>query len=95
MLAGGFGLLHGLGFAGALLEAGLPEDDILLALLSFNLGIEVGQVMFVAIVLTAAWLYAASRVAPRLPNWVRHVPVYAMGSLAAMWCYERLLVFVP
>ena len=92
MLAGGFGLLHGLGFAGALLEAGLPEGDILLALLSFNVGIEAGQVLFVGVVLVATWLVRVARLADRLPQWSRQIPVYAMGSLAAMWCYERLAV---
>jgi len=92
LLAGGFGLLHGLGFAGALLEAGLPEGEILLALFAFNVGIELGQVLFVAVVLAAMAIFRASRLGLRLPAWVRQVPVYAMGSLAAMWCYERLLV---
>jgi hydrogenase/urease accessory protein HupE len=84
-----FGLLHGLGFAGALSEIGLPADEIPLALLTFNVGIEVGQIAFVAVV----WglLIAAGRRAEAAPAWLRALPVYAIGSLAAMWCIERAL----
>jgi len=86
-MAFAFGLLHGLGFAGALAEAGLPRDEIPLALLGFNLGIETGQVAFVACVLAAgAALWPLVR---RLPPWRRWVPSYAMGSLAAFWWIER------
>ena len=90
LLAVGFGLLHGLGFASALVEAGLPEGEILLALLSFNLGIEVGQVIFVLGVLALLGSFRAARIPERLPAWSGQVPVYAMGSLAAMWCIERV-----
>ena len=90
LLAVGFGLLHGLGFASALVEAGLPEGEILLALLSFNLGIELGQVIFVLAVLALLWSLRAARMPERLPPWSGQVPVYAMGSLAAMWCIERI-----
>jgi len=84
-----FGLLHGLGFAGALSEIGLPAGEIPLALLSFNVGIEVGQIAFVAVV----WglLLAVGRRAEAAPAWLRALPVYAIGSLAAMWCIERAL----
>src|SRR5262249_29451729 len=86
-MAFAFGLLHGLGFAGALAEAGLPRDEIPLALLGFNLGIETGQVAFVACVLAAgAALWPLVR---RLPPWRRWVSAYAMGSLAAFWWIER------
>ena len=88
-LAGGFGLLHGLGFAGALLEAGLPEGEVLVALLAFNVGIELGQVAFVLIVLAGrAGLRLLTGARP-LPGWTGQVPVYGMGTLAAMWCFER------
>ena len=87
-----FGLLHGFGFAGALADAGLPVADIPFALLSFNGGIELGQLAFVAAVLTvgaglARWLPA---VAPRTTR----PAVYAMGILAAFWCYERLALWL-
>ncbi len=82
-----FGLLHGLGFAGALAEVGLPQEEIPLALLSFNVGIEIGQIAFLAAVLAAG--LPLLRAAPRLPGWVERVPVYGMGSLAAFWCIDR------
>lgn len=86
-----FGLLHGLGFAGALREIGLPDGEIPLALLSFNLGIETGQLAFVAAVALVATL--AGRIAPA-PGWLRLVPVYTMGSLAAFWCFERTAALI-
>lgn len=86
-MAFSFGLLHGLGFAGALREAGLPEGDVPLALFAFNVGIEVGQVAFVAVIV--AGLYALRSVLDRLPAWAHRVPVYAMGSMAAYWVLER------
>jgi hypothetical protein len=89
-MAFSFGLLHGLGFAGALREAGLPANDVPLALLSFNVGIELGQVAFVAVVLG---LYAVSKnLLAGLPSWVRFAPVYAMGSLACYWMIERAML---
>lgn len=86
-VAGGFGLLHGLGFAGALAEVGLPHNEIPAALFSFNLGIEIGQLTFVVAVYP---LRAALRRLPPLPLWIEALPRYAMGSLAALWCFERL-----
>jgi hydrogenase/urease accessory protein HupE len=82
-----FGLLHGLGFAGALSEVGLPPHDIPVALFSFNAGIELGQLVFVLIVVAAR--HALRHVLARLPQWVESVPVYAMGTLAAFWSLER------
>jgi hydrogenase/urease accessory protein HupE len=82
-----FGLLHGLGFAGALREAGLPAGEVPLALAAFNVGIELGQVAFVLAILAAGALLRA--VAPAPPVWARRAPVYVMGSLAAFWCFER------
>jgi len=78
--AGLFGLVHGLGFAGALRQAGLPQGEIPLALGCFNAGIEGGQLVFVAGVLALA--RPLRRLAP--------LPAYAMGALAAFWCLERL-----
>lgn len=83
-----FGLLHGVGFAGALAEVGLPTGDIPLALFAFNAGIEVGQVAFVLVALGAAWLLGPMRRrAPRL----RIVPTYVIGSLAAFWIIGRVV----
>jgi hydrogenase/urease accessory protein HupE len=87
-----FGLLHGFGFAGALREAGLPADDVPLALVSFNAGIETGQLLFVAAILAAAAL--AARRAPALAVRARGPAVYAMGVLAAFWCFERVAVWL-
>lgn len=86
-IAIGFGLLHGLGFAGALAEAGLPENEIPLALFSFNIGIEAGQLLFVAIVILARMALASAPV--RWPKKAEQVPAYAVGSLAAFWVFER------
>jgi hydrogenase/urease accessory protein HupE len=88
-MAAAFGLLHGLGFAGALREAGLPAGEIPMALLSFNAGIEVGQMTFVAGVLAIG--RAARHVPARMPHWARSVPVYGMGSLAGYWWLERVI----
>ncbi len=87
-VAMGFGLLHGLGFAGALAQVGLPAHEIPLALFSFNVGIELGQLLFVAVVFVAR---ALSRpLTNNLPRWAEMIPLYVMGSLAAFWCFERL-----
>jgi hypothetical protein len=82
-----FGLLHGVGFAGALAELGLPQSDIPLALLSFNVGVEVGQLIFVAVVLVTV---AAVRVLMPIPRRAVVASAYAIGILAAFWSLERL-----
>ena len=87
-----FGLLHGLGFAGALAEVGLPDGEIPLALLGFNVGIEFGQLLFVAVVLVVRVLLRP--LAHRTPGWLADAPVYAIGSLAAFWCYERIAAWL-
>jgi hypothetical protein len=85
-----FGLLHGLGFAGALREIGLPQGDIPLALLAFNLGVEAGQLAFVAVVLVL--IAAGKRIfSNTLPNWLGQVPAYTIGTVAAFWTLERIL----
>jgi hydrogenase/urease accessory protein HupE len=90
-LAFGFGLLHGLGFAGALAEVGLPPQEIPLSLFSFNLGIEFGQLVFIAAVLV---LREAIRSGVRsAPPWLAGAPSYGIGSLSAYWCFERLAAF--
>ncbi len=87
LLAGGFGLLHGLGFAGALAQAGLPADEIPLALFAFNVGIEAGQLLFVLAVLVLR--FGLRGATARAPIWLGRVPAYAIGSLAAYWSFER------
>lgn len=91
-VAAGFGLLHGLGFAGALAEVGLPTEEIPLALLAFNAGIEVGQLVFVAVVLAVA--AALRRMPIAWPGWSRAVPAYGVGSLAVLWLLERVVSLV-
>ena len=88
LMAGLFGLLHGAGFAGALAEVGLPQNEIPLALFSFNVGIEAGQIIFILGVMV---LWRLAR--PLLdvaPTWVRWVPLYALGCMSVFWCLERL-----
>jgi hypothetical protein len=87
-LAAALGLLHGLGFAGALAEAGLPSGEIPLALLSFNLGIELGQLALLAALL--ALRAALSPLAARTPGWLARAPAYAIGITAATLVFERL-----
>lgn len=83
-----FGLLHGLGFAGALSEVGLPEREIPAALFAFNAGIEIGQLAFVAVVVAAGW--ALARLPRRFTAPLVRSPAYAIGTLAAFWFFERL-----
>ncbi len=82
-----FGLLHGLGFASALLELGVPEQHVPTALLCFNLGVELGQLAIIAVVVGLRWLARRLRVARR---WMRPGLIYAMGSLAAFWSIDRI-----
>ena len=91
IVAFAFGLLHGLGFAGALAEVGLPPGDIPLALLAFNLGVEVGQLAFVAVVLAVIAL--VRRVCGPLPRWAGAIPAYAIGSVAMFWTVQRVAAF--
>ena len=87
LVAFAFGLLHGFGFAGALSEVGLPARAIPLALLFFNVGVEIGQLAFIAAVLAGAW--ALHRAAATLPVWLPRMTVYVIGSVAAFWVFER------
>ena len=91
-LAGGFGLLHGMGFAGALAEIGLPQSNVPMALLFFNVGIEVGQIAFI-IFLLGVWRLIKRPLLPWKQRLVP-VPVYALGGLSAMWCIERGLILL-
>lgn len=84
-----FGLLHGFGFAGALTEIGLPEHAIPLALLFFNVGVEAGQLFFIAGVLVA---WSALRKF-EWPEWAWRIPVYGIGMMAAFWTIERITGF--
>jgi hydrogenase/urease accessory protein HupE len=89
-----FGLLHGLGFARALLEIGLPAGDVPLALLAFNLGVEAGQILFIAVVLALgaalARLYPSVRAAFAPGSGGLRAVAYGVGILAAFWVVERV-----
>lgn len=88
----GFGLLHGFGFASALHDIGMPDDALPLALLSFNLGVEAGQILFVAAVLTLMFLWR--RYAPRPPAYAWRAPPYIAGVAACFWFIERTVRIV-
>lgn len=85
-----FGLLHGLGFAAALAEIGLPEGELPLALLTFNLGVETGQLAVVAVTFTG--LAGIARMSPAALAPVRKVMAYTVGTVAAYWLFERALL---
>ena len=84
-----FGLLHGFGFAGALREIGLPETDVPLALLTFNLGVELGQLVIIAA--TLAVLELIRRAAPRGLRPATLAATYAIGIVSSFWFIERML----
>lgn len=91
LVAFAFGLLHGFGFAGALSEIGMPEGQIPLALLSFNVGVEAGQLLFVAGVLALVALMRASRLS--VPRWGALVPPYLIGTFGMSWVIQRIVAF--
>ncbi|HMN43745.1 MAG TPA: HupE/UreJ family protein [Povalibacter sp.] len=86
-----FGLLHGLGFAGALAEVGLPPRAIPVALLFFNVGVEIGQLIFVGVALSVMAL-ARRYMAGSVVN-VRLAASYAIGTIATLWTVERVAAF--
>ena len=90
-----FGLLHGFGFAGALAEVGLPQSSIPIALLFFNVGVEIGQLLFVGAVLAviAAGRRAGHRRRLSQPAWMWRIAPYAIGGLASFWLVERIAAF--
>ncbi len=98
VIAFAFGLLHGFGFASALNELGLPQNAIPVALLFFNLGVEVGQLLVIAAVLAVVGLARRaldirhSTLDNRFP-WASYVPPYAIGSFAAFWLIQRTAAF--
>ncbi len=93
VVAFAFGLFHGLGFAGALSEIGLPQQEIPLALLMFNVGVETGQLMFIAVVL--ALFAVLKRLPVTLPQGAWRVLPYSIGSIAAYWTIDRVMSFMP
>jgi hydrogenase/urease accessory protein HupE len=100
LVAFSFGLLHGFGFAGALAEVGLPQHAIPIALLFFNIGVEIGQLVFVGAILSLVWLlrFAASRLmtgalVERAFDRLDVTAAYAIGTVAAYWLIERTTGF--
>jgi hydrogenase/urease accessory protein HupE len=92
VVAFAFGLLHGFGFASALTSAGLPASDVPVALLCFNIGVEIGQLGFVGLVLILE--RGLKRLPVAWPDWVRVLPGYAVGTMGAFWTIQRLGVLV-
>jgi hydrogenase/urease accessory protein HupE len=85
-----FGLLHGFGFASALTSAGLPRNELPLALFSFNVGVEIGQVAFVLLIVLLERSFRQLEI--RWPRWVEALPGYAVGSLGAFWTVQRTAI---
>ena len=86
-------MLHGLGFAGALSEIGLPQQSIPLALLFFNVGVEIGQLLFIVAMLALGAL-AARALATFRPMWAwQTVSAYSIGAVAAFWMIQRVARF--
>jgi len=92
VVAFGFGLLHGFGFASGLSTVGMPKAEIPLALLMFNIGVEIGQLAFVFLILL---VHRALKVLEfRWPHWVDFAPGYAIGSLGAYWTIQRTVMML-
>lgn len=93
VVAFAFGLLHGFGFARALTDLGLSASSVPVALLFFNVGVEIGQVAFVLLVLALMWAHRRLDACP--PRRAELIPAYAIGSLAMFWCIDRVAAFWP
>ena len=87
VVAFGFGLLHGFGFAGAMIDLGLPQRDVPLALLFFNIGVEIGQLAFITVILAVT---SSARLIFTVGRPVRIAAAYGIGTVAAFWAVERL-----
>ena len=90
VVAFAFGLLHGFGFASGLTELGLPDDEIPLALLMFNVGVEIGQLGFVAVLLAVG--VSLTTLEFKWSDWMRKAPAYAIGTLGSFWMIDRFVV---
>ena len=91
LVSAGFGLLHGFGFAAVLAQIGLPKSEGLLALLCFNVGVEIGQLMFIA----ALWIgfLVISRITSFPRAKLKRGAIYAIGGTASFWVIERVAMF--
>jgi hydrogenase/urease accessory protein HupE len=96
LVALAFGLFHGLGFAGALAEMGVPQNEVPLALLMFNVGVELGQIFFCIVVISLLAMASAlrARLNIKLPEWTPKIMPYAIGITAAFWTIERTMSFL-
>ncbi len=92
VVAFAFGLLHGFGFASALTGAGLPRGDLPLALVSFNVGVELGQLGFIGLILALEHSFRTLEV--RWPRWAQVLPGYTVGSLGAFWTVQRVALLL-
>ncbi|MCF6223244.1 MAG: HupE/UreJ family protein [Flavobacteriaceae bacterium] len=91
LIAFTFGLLHGFGFAGALANIGLPQQDIPFALAFFNVGVELGQIAFVMVVLVFIRILSIKK---EWPTHLKKIPAYVIGSMATFWMIERVFGFL-
>jgi hypothetical protein len=94
-VSSGFGLLHGFGFAAVLKEVGLPQTERVMALLCFNLGVEIGQLLFIVLLLIAA--ARISMAAKRFfiivnRAWLKNIINYVIGGVAAFWFISRMIL---
>ena len=87
-----FGLLHGFGFAGALSEIGFPQKEVPLALFTFNIGVELGQLLFIGVVYLCLFFW--KKLNWSLPNGSWRIVPYAIGTVASFWLVERVLAFL-
>jgi hypothetical protein len=92
VVAFAFGLLHGFGFASALTGAGLPRAELPLALVSFNVGVEIGQLGFIALILALERSFGVLEIS--WPRWAQALPAYAIGTLGAFWTVQRVAVLL-
>lgn len=88
LMSGSFGLLHGMGFAGALAEIGLPQQALTLSLAAFNIGIEIGQLLVIAVFFALVFLIL--RMGIKIPASVKTLSCYAIGIVGSVWFWQRL-----
>jgi hydrogenase/urease accessory protein HupE len=92
VVAFAFGLLHGFGFATALTGAGLPRSELPMALVSFNVGVEFGQLVFIGLVIGLQRAFDLLQI--RWPRWAEMLPGYTVGALGAFWTVQRVALFM-
>ena len=92
LIAFGFGLLHGFGFASGLSTTGMPKAELPWALLWFNVGVEIGQLLFVFLALGLAWSFRTLQIV--WPRWVLWLPGYTVGGLGAYWTVQRAIMLL-